>query len=205
VHGAKAPSFQEESLFEYHLYKLDTPATVADREIKQLTFFPSTNVAVEKVLEFDTRKGTDVRVILELENSEPSGLGRPLPAGKVRMYKEDSVGDLQFIGEDAIDHTPKDEDVQLYLGNAFDIKAERKVMSSRKISSKIHEEDYEISIRNHKDEDVEVRVVERPYGFWTITESSHEYEKTEAYRVEFPVRVKADGEATLTFTVRRES
>ncbi|MBN2564313.1 MAG: DUF4139 domain-containing protein, partial [Candidatus Eisenbacteria bacterium] len=114
-----APSFQEEALFEYHLYKLDTPATVADKEIKQLSFFPNTDVAVEKVFEFDQQTSGDVRVLLEFENSEGAGLGVPLPAGKVRMYKEDSAKSLQFIGEDRIDHTPKNEDVRLTLGNAF--------------------------------------------------------------------------------------
>jgi len=153
-----APEFVEEALFEYYLYKLDTPATVADREIKQLTFFPSTMVDVEKVFEFDGRRGQDVRVLLEFANSEEAGLGRALPAGKVRMYKEDSTEDLQFIGEDRIDHTPKDEDVQLYLGNAFDLAVERTRTDARKITDKIREEDYEISVRNHKEEPVTVRV-----------------------------------------------
>jgi len=199
-----APSFQEESLFEYHLYKLDTPATVADREIKQLTFFPSTDVEVEKVLEFDHRMGTDVRVLLEFENSEEGGLGLPLPAGKVRMYKEDSVGALQFIGEDRIDHTAKDEEVSLYLGNAFDVAAEWKTMDQRKITNRIREEDYEVSLRNHKDEDVVIRLVEHPYGYWDVTETTHEFEKTEASRIEFAVPVKRDGEAVVRYTIRYE-
>jgi hypothetical protein len=199
-----APEFAEEQLFEYYLYKLDTPATVADREIKQLTFFPSTTVDVEKVLEFDYHRGSDVRVLLEFENSEEGGLGRALPAGKVRMYKEDSVADLQFIGEDRIDHTPKDEDVQLYLGNAFDVKAERITMDSRKITNRIHEEDYEISIRNHKDEAIVLRIVEHPYGFWTVTRTSTEFEKVEANRIEFDVPVEKDGEVVVTYTVRYE-
>jgi hypothetical protein len=201
---AEAPSFQEEALFEYYLYKLDTPATVADREIKQLAFFPSTAVGVEKVLEFDSYRGTDVRVLLEFVNSEEAGLGRALPAGKVRMYKEDSIGDLQFVGEDRIDHTPKDEDVELYLGNAFDVAAERKVLATRKITSRVHEEDYEISVRNHKDEDVVVLVVEHPHAYWTVTAKTHEYEKVEASRIEFKLPVEADGETVLAYTVRYE-
>jgi hypothetical protein len=199
-----APSFQEESLFEYHLYKLDTPATVADREIKQLTFFPSTDVEVEKVLEFDQYRGGDVRVLLEFDNSEKAGLGVPLPAGKVRMYKEDSSGALQFIGEDRIDHTPKDELVSLYLGNAFDVTAERKVMDTRKITSRIREEDYEVTLRNHKDENVVIRVVDHPHGFWEVTKSTHEYVKTEASRIEFQVPVERDGEAVVSYTIRYE-
>jgi hypothetical protein len=199
-----APEFAEEALFEYYLYKLDTPATVADREIKQLTFFPSTVVQVEKVFEFDRYKGQDVRVVLEFKNSEEAGLGRALPAGKVRMYKEDSTKDLQFIGEDRLDHTPKDEEVALYLGNAFDLKAEWKTTNTRKITNRIHEEDYEVSLRNHKDEAVTIRVVDRPWGFWTVTAASHEFEKVEANRIEFEVPVDADGETVVTYTVRYE-
>jgi hypothetical protein len=202
--GMAAPEFAQEALFEYYLYKLDTPATIADREIKQLSFFPSTKVAVEKVLEFDSTLSENVRVLMEFPNSEQAGLGRPLPAGKVRMYKEDSQGDLQFIGEDAINHTPKDEDVKLTLGDAFDVKTERKMLDTRKITNRVHEEDYEISVRNHKKEDVVVRVVEHPYGFWSITKSSYEYEKKEASRVEFLIPAKTDGESVLTYTIRYE-
>ncbi len=197
-----APEFQEEQLFEYYLYKLDTPATVADREIKQLTFFPSTQVAVEKALEFDYYKGSDVRVLLEFKNSEEAGLGRALPAGKVRMYKEDSASDLQFIGEDSIDHTPKDEDVQLYLGNAFDVKVERKQTDARKITERIREDDYEVSVRNHKDVPVVVRLVEHPQGYWEVKQTTHEYEKTESNRIEFAIPVEADGEVIVKYTIR---
>ncbi|MCD4690372.1 DUF4139 domain-containing protein [bacterium] len=204
VQGLGMPEFAEEELFEYHLYKLDTPSTLADREIKQLTFFPSTSVAVEKVMEFDHYYGTDVRVLLEFANSEEDGLGVPLPAGKVRMYKEDSAGDLQFIGEDRIDHTAKDEDVALLMGNAFDVKAERITADRRRITDRVHEEDYEVSVRNHKDEDIVVRVVEHPRGYWTIKGETHPYEKKDASRVEFLIPVKADGETVLSYTVRYE-
>ncbi len=197
-----APEFQEEQLFEYYLYKLDTPATVADREIKQLTFFPSTQVAVEKVLEFDYYRGPDVRVLLEFKNSEDNGLGRALPAGKVRMYKEDSAADLQFIGEDMIDHTPKDEDVELYLGNAFDVKVERVQKDARKITDKVREDDFEVSIRNHKDVPVTVRLVEHPQGYWEVTKTSHPFEKTEANRIQFEIPVEADGEVVVSYTIR---
>jgi len=197
-----APEFVEEALFEYYLYKLDTPATVADREIKQLTFFPSTTVGVDKVFEFDQYMGSDVRVLLEFVNSEEAGLGRALPAGKVRMYKEDSAEDLQFIGEDRIDHTPKDEDVSLYLGNAFDVKAERTTKDSRRITDRVYEEDYEVSLRNHKDEAVTVRLIDHPGGYWEVLSTTHEYEKTEAHRIEFEVQVEPDGEVVVAYTIR---
>ncbi len=199
-----APSFEEESLFEYHLYKLDTPATVADREIKQLTFFPSTDVDVVKVFEFDHQRTGDVRVLLEFENSEEAGLGVPLPAGKVRMYKEDSAGALQFIGEDRIDHTPKDEELSLYMGNAFDIAAERTTLDSRRITDRVREEDYEVSLRNHKSENVVVRLVDHPYADWTVLRTTHEFVKKDAARIEFSVPVERDGEAVVRYTVRYE-
>ena len=199
-----APSFQEESLFEYHLYKLDTPATVADREIKQLTFFPSTDVAVVKVFEFDHGRTGNVRVLLEFENSEEAGLGVPLPAGKVRMYKEDSAGALQFIGEDRIDHTPKDEDLSLYMGNAFDVAAERTTLDSRRITDRVREEDYEVSLRNHKGENVVIRLVDHLYADWTVLRTSHDFEKKDASRIEFSVPVERDGEALVRYTVRYE-
>jgi len=198
---APAPEFVEESLFEYHLYKLDTPATIADQEIKQLTFFPSTNVAVEKVFEFDGWRSGDVRVLLVFDNSEEAGLGLPLPAGKVRMYKKDSSGALQFIGEDRVDHTPRDEEVELYMGNAFDVVAERTVVARRKITDAVHEESYKVSVRNHKDEDIAVRVVDHPSRFWTVKDASHEFEKVEANRIEFVIPVGADEEVVLTYTI----
>ncbi|MBD3368354.1 MAG: DUF4139 domain-containing protein [Candidatus Eisenbacteria bacterium] len=201
---APPPEFAEEELFEYYLYKLDTPATVADREIKQLTFFPSTDVAVEKVFEYDQWYGEDVRVLLEFENSEEAGLGRALPAGTVRMYKEDSAEDLQFLGEDRIAHTPKDEDVSLFIGAAFDVKTERTLVSTRKITDRVREEDYEISVRNHKDTDIVLRLVEHPRGYWEVTRTSHEFEKVEANRIEFEVPVPADGETTVAYTIRYE-
>ena len=169
-----------------------------------LTADPRLTVDVEKVFEFDRYVGEDVRVLLEFENSEESGLGRALPAGKVRMYKEDSSGALQFIGEDRVDHTPKDEQVSLYMGNAFDVTAERKIMDTRKITSRIREEDYEVSLRNHKDEDVVVRLVEHPHGYWEVTKTTHEYEKTEASEMEFLIPVERDGEAVVSYTIRYE-
>jgi hypothetical protein len=195
--------FQEEAFFEYHLYTLPRPTTIRDRQIKQITLFPSTTARITKKFKYDgSRHPKDVRVELELKNDKASGLGMALPAGKVRMYKRDSSGSLQFIGEDRIDHTPKDEKLDLYIGNAFDIVGERSVVESRRITDRAREETYEITLRNHKEDDVEVIVIEHLWGTWRILDSNFSYEEKDAFTVEFPIRVKSDEEVKLTYKVR---
>jgi hypothetical protein len=205
---AVAPSagFAEESFFEYHLYTLDRPTTIADRETKQVSLFPTTSAPVKKIYEYNGRiDPTKVRVVLEAENRKELGLGMPLPAGKVRTYKEDSRGDLQFIGEDQIDHTPKDEKIRLGIGNAFDVVGERKELSQTRVSDRVYEKQIEIRIRNHKEEAVQVVVDENLYGDWTILRSSHEHTKKDAHTAEFQLDVGAGDEEVLTFTVRLRS
>jgi hypothetical protein len=200
---AAVPQFEEEAFFEYHLYTLDQPTTLADREKKQIALFAPTEVAVSKEYEYAAWKGDKVRVVLVFTNDEEAGLGRPLPAGIVRVYQEDSRGRLQFIGEDRVDHTPRGEEVRLFLGQAFDLVAERKVLDVRKIGRNVREEDVEISLRNRKEEgEVEIVVSERLYGYWEITRSSHPYEKKEATLVEFRPTIPAGEEVKLTYTVR---
>jgi len=142
-----------------------------------------------------------IRVNLEFINSKKSGLGIPLPKGKIRVYKEDTDGALEFIGEDQIDHTPSDEKVRIFLGNAFDLVGERIKKSSKKVSARAREESYEISLRNHKKEAVEILVVEHLYGDWNITGRSHTFRKKDARTAEFKIPVPANGETTLTYTV----
>ncbi|HHS50923.1 MAG TPA: DUF4139 domain-containing protein [candidate division Zixibacteria bacterium] len=197
-----AMGFEEEAFFEYHLYTLPRPATVADRQEKQLSLFPGTETDVEKIFVFEASKGDKVRVELEFKNSEDKGMGMPLPRGIIRVYKEDKAGALQFVGEDRIDHTPKNEDVRIYLGNAFDIVAERVQKDYRRISNRIREEDYEIKIRNHKDEDIVVTVVEKFWGDWFIKSSNIRGEQKDSRTQEWQVAVPKDGETVLTFTVR---
>jgi len=197
------PQFEERGFFEYHIYVLDTPATVADRETKQLALFPSAEAGVKKILTYDgSRDATKVAVQLEFENSRANGLGMALPGGTVRVYKEDADGALEFAGEDRIDHTPRDEKVRLTVGNAFDVVGERTRTDYRKVGSRSQEEKFEIQIRNHKEEGVEVTVVEHLFGDWTILSAEPEYEKKDSHTVEFPVTVPADGEVTVTYTVR---
>ncbi|GAB4325707.1 MAG: DUF4139 domain-containing protein [Candidatus Zixiibacteriota bacterium] len=196
--------FEERQFFEYHLYTLNRPSTIRDREIKQLALFDPATVATKKVFTYDgARNSTKVVVSMEFKNSEDAGLGIPLPKGKVRVMKADTDGSLEFIGEDNIDHTPKDEDVRVELGNAFDIVGERVQKDRRQVTQRTVEEDYAISLRNHKDEAVTVVVVEHIWGDWTILSSSHTHRQKDATTSEWDIDIPADGETTLTFTVRR--
>ena len=198
-----APSFEEKAFFEYHLYTLTRPATVKDREIKQISLFPNTSVKVQKQFVYDGAwYGKKVRVNLEFDNSQKAGLGMPLPKGKIRVYKEDTDKSLEFIGEDRIDHTPKDEKVRIYVGNAFDIVGERKQTDYQRISSHVDSYSYEISVRNHKEEAVEVVVVEHlGYGEWEITKSDTPYQKKDANTVEFVIKLEKDQEKKINYTV----
>lgn len=203
--ASSAPQFEEKAFFEYHLYTLLRPATIKDNEIKQVSLFPSTEVQVKKIYTYDgARYDTKVRVELEFKNSESAGLGMPLPQGKIRVYKEDVDKALEFVGEDKIDHTPKDEKVRVFLGNAFDIVGERQKLDFKKISEDITDETYQIKLRNHKEEPVEVVVVEHlwSYSQWEIRESTLPYEKKDASTIEFKVRLEKDQEVNLTYTVR---
>ena len=140
----------------------------------------------------------------EFENTEENHLGMPLPAGRVRFYRQDDDGQLEFVGENEIDHTPKDETLGVYTGNAFDLVGERRrtdfVVDN---NAAWLDEAFEIKVRNHKDEPVEVRIVEHLYRWygWEIKEKSHDFEKTESQTVEFRVTVAADGEETVAYRV----
>lgn len=200
--AAAQPQFEEKAFFEYHLYTLKRRATLKDNQIKQISLFPPTETRVEKIYTYEgARDGRKVRVNLEFKNSKEDGLGIPLPRGKVRVYKEDEDKSLEFIGEDFIDHTPKDEKVRIYLGNAFDIVGERTKKSTKKIGERARREEWQIKIRNHKDELVEVVVIERFWGDWEILKSSHKFIKKDARTAEFKVAVPKDGQTVIEYTV----
>jgi len=202
---AAAPQFEEKPFFEYHLYTLLRPSTIKDNETKQVSLFPSANVRTKKIYTYDgARNDKSVRVELEFKNGESEGLGMPLPAGKIRVYKADVDKSLEFVGEDLIDHTPKDEKVRVFLGNAFDIVGERKKTDFKQISDNVSEESYQIKLRNHKEEPVEVVVMEHLYSYvqWEIKESSIPYEKKDASTIEFKVQLAKDQEVAVTYTVR---
>jgi hypothetical protein len=201
--ASSAAGFEEKQFFEYHLYTLPRPATLADNEIKQITLFEPARVNIEKEYYFEPEvNGEKVSVQLKTMNSKADGLGIPLPAGRTRVFKADSDGSMILLGEDKINHTPVDEKVQLNIGYAFDISAEEKVLNYQKISDRVEERTYETSLRNHKNEDITIIVKKRLSGDWTITQSNFKYVKEDANTVIFNIPVKANDKAVLTYTVR---
>jgi hypothetical protein len=201
---AAAPAaFEEKAFFEYHMYTLPRSATLANNEIKQISLFEPARASVKKVYYYrPQRSAEDVQVVVEFVNSEQTGLGIPLPAGRVRVFKADSDGSLILLGEDNLEHTPKDEEISLTIGTAFDIKGEETMVNQVRVSKKVEDREFEIELRNHKKEDVSIKIEKQLWGFWEITQSSHEYKKKDAGTVTFEVPVKADSTATVRFTVR---
>jgi hypothetical protein len=214
---AAAPAgFEEESFFEYHLYTLQRPATVLHNQKKQISLLEADGVKVKKQLVFqplryfwqssDTQK-QNLKAYLEFRNSEKTGLGMPLPKGIVRVYKKDSSGALQFIGEDRIEHTPKDEDMKVFLGESFDVIGEWKLADRRMVVKKkdqqVWEFDVEVMIRNHKDEAIKVKYVDKVWGDWTILAKTHDYIEKDASTLEFSLDVPANTNVVLKYTVRR--
>ncbi|MGC8917292.1 MAG: DUF4139 domain-containing protein [Thermoanaerobaculum sp.] len=207
---AEAP-MAEEALGEYHLYTLDRPTTILDRQTKQVTLLQTPAVRVSKrfvVTGFPSYYWTrqdvhkePVKVKLDLANTQANGLGVPLPAGTVRVYQKDSRGSEQFMGEDGIEHTPKDETVHLEIGSAFDVVAER-VQTDFRSFDRVSEAAFEVRLRNHKDEPVVVEVEESIGGDWEMLSHSHPYVKRSAFVAVFSVPVPAGGQATLSYRVR---
>jgi len=198
---AKA-DFEEKSFFEYHLYTLPRTTSLKNNEIKQIALFEPASTNIDK--EYIYPGGSDVKVNLVFTNSKERGMGMPLPAGKFRIMKRDSDGAMEFVGEDMIDHTPRDEDLELFLGNAFDLVGERVVKDSRRVSQTVRDEDVEITLKNRKeDEDVEIVVKQQFYrGAWEILKTNFEYTKEDASTAEFKIPVKAGEEVVLKYTVR---
>lgn len=198
-------AFQERGLFEYHLYDLQFPTTVKDNQTKQIGFMSSEKVPVTKVYVYNGRYSNDkVETYIEFKNDAKSGLGIPLPAGIVRVNKLDSDGTEQFIGEDRIDHTPKDEQLSLYLGGAFDIKGSWKQDSFRDVSKNLREETYTIELRNHKDVPVKVKVIENLsyWSDWSIVSATEQFTKLDSTTIQFEPTVPANGAVSITYVVR---
>ena len=202
--------FQEQQFFEYHIYNLQRPTTISDNETKQISLFEAAGVPANKKYFYGSASNRwnwnqsgqkKVAVIIEFENNEKYGLGIPMPKGKVRVYKSDGES-LEFVGEDLIDHTPNKEKVKLKIGDAFDIVADEVQTENKQISTKVWEQEYEITFKNRKKEDINIDV-ERNLGTnWEILKSSVDYKKKDAFTINFNVPVKADSETKLTFRVR---
>lgn len=211
-----APQFQEETLFEYHLYTLQRRTEIRDQQTKQVLFFDASNVAVDKeytfraqphyfVQGFRSQPGMEkVDVTLRFKNSKDNGLGQPVPAGILRVYKKDKEGAPQFLGENRVRHTPKDETLEFAVGQAFDIVGEHEQVDFTRIGDRVSEMSYRVKVRNHKDEPVRVRVFENFYGDWKITDSSIPFTKENSTTAAFAVAVPANGETVLTYKVRIE-
>jgi hypothetical protein len=195
-------TFQEKSFFEYHLYTLPRKTTLSDKQIKQISLFPETRTGVEKIYTYEgQRDAENVQVALEFENRKENGLGIALPKGRFRVYKRDDDGAQEFIGEDRIDHTPKDEKIRLRIGNAFDIVGERVVKERDQLSRTSVRQTIEITLRNHKETSVKVVVVERHWGDWELVGETPTILDKDANKVEFLEQVPADGETVLRYTV----
>ena len=222
---AMAPVVREKAFDEFHLYTLQRATTLHEQETKQVEFVRAAGVRSQRLYIYDgmarenyyfypgqvqqdpnygTQSNPKIWVMQEFRNSEANHLGIPLPKGRLRFYRRDTDGHLEFVGENQIDHTPKDETLRIYTGNAFDVVGERK-RTNFHVESRERwiDESYEIRVRNHKKDAVNVRVVEHLYrcNNWKLAEQSTESRKVDAQTVEFPVTIKPDGEAVVTYTV----
>jgi hypothetical protein len=213
--AANAPQFSQEAFSEYHLYTLERRTSIQNNESKQISLLTGTNIPVEKYLSVEGQQyfyrnpqgignaiPQPVKVYYRFKNDEKSGLGMPLPAGTVRVYQADSKGGTQFAGEDTITHTPKDETLRVYVGNAFDVVCERKQMDYKKLANDLHEMEYQITLRNHKDGPVTVEVREPVGGDWDVVESNFKWTKLDATTIGFSIPIEKDGTATLDYRVR---
>lgn len=211
---APGPQFKEDSFFEYHLYTLERKTTLKENQTKQISLLNVQEIPVTKefiyrglTYYYRNKQGEiisnqKIGVFVQMINSRENHLGMPLPKGTVRAYKRDADGGLQLVGEDTIDHTPRDEKIRLKLGEAFDLKAERKQVYWEKIASDTYESAYEITLRNHKKEDVVIRVIEPLPGDWKVLENSQPFIKLDASTLAFDVPVPKDKESKLTYRVR---
>lgn len=207
--------FAQEAFSEYHLYTLGRRTSIQNNESKQISLLGATSVPVEKYFlvegqsyYFRNPQGMGnaipqpVQVYYRFKNEDKSGLGMPLPAGTLRVYQSDSQDGTQFIGEDNISHTPKDESVRIHVGDAFDIICERKQMDYKKLAPNLYEMEYQIALRNHKNGPVNVEVREPVGGDWEIVNSNYKPEKLDSTTIGFTVPVEKDGNATLDYRVR---
>ncbi|TXH37569.1 MAG: DUF4139 domain-containing protein [Rhodospirillaceae bacterium] len=212
-----APKMREQAAFEYHLYSLDRPTTIKENQTKQVALLDAAGIPVTKTYLFENLsqrygsyfdrnaadpKRVNASVRVKFDNTEAAKLGMPLPQGTMRVYKADDTGEAIFVGEDHIDHTPKNEHVDLTLGEAFDITARAKQVSFEKISDKVYESSYEIELKNAKKEAITATLREVLPGQWKMLDESAKHEQVNAQTAQWQVQVPAEGSAKLTYKVR---
>jgi hypothetical protein len=208
-------AFQQEAFSEYHLYSLGRRTSIFDQESKQISLLNASRFPLQKVYVVDGQSyyyrtaaqpgaplKDPVQVFYKFKNEDKAGLGMPLPAGTIRVYQVDSRDGSLFVGEDHVDHTPKDETIKLHIGNAFDIVAERKQTDFKKLSDRLYEFEYEITLRNHKDIPITVEANEPIGGDWEMVSSTYKFTKTAAFAAQFQVPVDKNGTSVLKYRVR---
>ena len=213
--AARAEQFAQENFSEYHLYTLGRKTSVEDKESKQISLLQGSGIPVEKRFVVNGQNfyyhnqqnpgspiKDNVMVFYKFKNEEKSGLGMPIPAGSVRVYQKDSKGNILFVGEDRIDHTPKDESLNVHIGNAFDVISERKQTDYKRIDTHTWEMEFEITLRNHKDAPITIEVNEPIGGDWEMLTSTYKYTKSAAWAAQFNVPVAANGTSVLKYRIR---
>jgi hypothetical protein len=210
-----AQEMTQEAFSDYHLYTMGRKTSINNAQTKQVSLLEGTGVPVTKRYVVEGQQwyyhnqrhpGSPIKdlvqVYYQFKNEQKGGLGIPMPAGTLRVYQQDSKGGVQFVGEDRINHTPKDETLNVKIGNAFDVVCERNQIDFQRISGNVYEFEYEITVRNHKATAVSVEVNEPIGGSWRMLRASHEWTKTAAWAAQFKVPVAPDGTAVLKYRVR---
>ena len=213
--AVRAEQFAQENFSEYHLYTLGRKTSVEDKETKQISLLQGSDIPIAKHFVVNGQNfyyhnqqnpgspsKDNVMVFYKFKNEEKSGLGMPMPAGNVRVYQKDSKGNILFVGEDRIDHTPKDEMLNIHIGNAFDVVSERKQTDYKRVDTHTWEMEFEITLRNHKDSAITVEVNEPIGGDWEMINSSYKYTKTAAWAAQFNVPVASNGASVLKYRIR---
>jgi len=209
-----APQFKEKPFFEYHIYDLKRKTTIKDKQTKQVSLLEAVGTKIQKEFIVKGSQGIftrqyrsnnpkqPVNVYIKFINTEDNNLGIPIPEGIMRLYKMDGEKSLLFIGEDRVEHTPVDEEISLKIGQAFDILAERIQTDYKLKTSRLHESEWEITLKNHKKEDVMVSIIEPLFGNWSVIDSSHPYTKKNAFTIKFDVNVPKDDEVKVKYRLR---
>jgi len=212
IKASAGDQFREQAFFEYHVYDLQKKTTIKDRQAKQINLFQARDLKVDKELVVYGNNGyftkrligqnirQPVNVYIKLKNSKENNLGIPFPAGVIRIYKASNHEGLLFIGEDRIQHIPQEEEVQIHAGEAFDIFAERTQTDYKQTTTRLYESAWEITLRNHKEEDVKVGVIETLSGNWSVVSSTHTFRKIDAFRIRFDVQVPKEKEVKIRYT-----